>query len=117
MFFTSAITSILPYILFFGIICTYYLGITNENITFYKHHEGSVIISNTIDHEADQHFKHDQKKHSLNTVSDLYFSKSDYNLYPQDDIVYEITYPISYINLNKEDLQFFLFSRPPPLAS
>jgi len=117
MFFTSAITSILPYILFFGIICTYYLGITNDNITFYKHHEVSAVISKTVDHEANRHFKQNQKKHSHDTISVLNISKGDNTLYPTNDNLYGIIHPISDINRNKEDLLFYLFSRPPPLAS
>jgi hypothetical protein len=116
MFFTSAITSILPYILFLGIICTYYLGITSENLKFYKNHEASAIISTSGEYEA-EHQNNQNYKYFTNTASDQFVSKSDTQFYCRDDNSLETNLYVYQINKNSQYLQFYLFSRPPPVAS
>lgn len=116
MFFTSAITSILPYILFFGIICTYYLGITNDNLRFFKNHEVASVISLKADYDSDRYSKQD-KIDFHDYLTDLYALGNDTTLYFSFDNIYEAFYSVYNKDHNKRDLLFSLFSRPPPFTS
>jgi hypothetical protein len=116
MFFTSAITSILPYILFFGIICTYYLGITNDNLRFFKNHEVASVIYLKADYDTDR-YAEQNKKDFHDYLTDFYALRSDTHLYLSSVNIYEAFYSAYNKNLNKRDLLFSLFSRPPPFTS
>ncbi len=114
MFFTSAITSILPYILFLGIICTYYLGITGDNLSFHKNNEATAVISTTVEHGIGQ--PNQDRKHFYNTTPDFYISNSDAEFLYKEDFYCERVQHVYQKNWKSQYFGFNLFSRPPPLS-
>lgn len=112
MFYTSAITSILPYILFLGIMCTYYLGIVNE--AFISGENGQ-IDSTTEVFLIDKNKTTFEKDYHINSGAfDFY---SDKQCFSALDIPVRITFPENTKNRTDEDVYCYLFSRPPPYTS
>jgi len=112
MFYTSAITSILPYILFLGIMCTYYLGIVNEALIS---GENGQIGSNTEVFLIDKNKTTFEKNYHINSGA-LDFC-SDNQRFSAPDTPIKITFPENTKNRTEEDVYFCLFSRPPPYSS
>ena len=112
MFFTSAITSILPYVLFLGIMCTYCLGFTNEAITSNRNTDIDNFKSISVYEKNDTPFENNC---SLNSASFDFLSENDKFFFLQDS-QYRRVSPEYIKNRGDQSVCFYLFSRPPPLS-
>jgi len=111
MFYTSAMTSILPYILFLGIMCTYYLGIVNEAFISEENRQTFSTKKVFLLEEAKTTFEKDYYINSGKVDFDtekLHFS--DINSFT------EIVFPEK-IKSRTEAIYKYLFIRPPPYFS
>jgi len=111
MFYTSAITSLLPYILFLGIMCTYYLGITNNNDTenaSTAHLTNSVSLTQKVqDYEHIGQSEHTFHYHSCKIEK----NKPHIHLIILNEAAFIPCYNFTPL---RERVAKFLFSRPPP---
>ena len=112
MFYTSAITSILPYILFLGIMCTYYLGIVNEE---FISKENCQIYYTTKVFLIDEG-KTTVEKDSLINSGALDFYSADQQLFALNTPK-KITFPENCEHRIDKNVYLSLFSRPPPYIS
>ena len=112
MFFTSAITSILPYILFLGIMCTYYLGIFSKEVTSGENNQIDITTEFSLLNEAPNTFEKDYHL-SFGGVDFCSDRQYFYGLKTST----KITFPENIKQRTDEDVYLNLFSRPPPYTT